>query len=180
MASNTTNEFLEHYGIPGMRWGKRNAAPDYKKSIKISTYGGNSPHKNLSAKPVSIDAMKARNYQVKVKSGGTSALTTKQLQELVNRQNLEQQYSRLNPPQVSAGKQIIGMLMPVAGAALYGQYQARRPQQAPVAATPMSTALALPASKKQIAGDILLSAGKQILAEQGLNIGKAILTNLLK
>lgn len=180
MVIDATDEFLAHYGVAGMKWGRRHtSSPSYNKSVKVKTFGGNSPHRNLSASPKSIDAQKASNYQARVKTGGTAALSTKELQNLVTRQNLEQQYSKMNPPKVSAGHQILSSLMPVVGSALYSQYQARRPQQAPVADTPMSTALATP-SRKRLAADILLAVGKQVLAEQGPNIGMAIVKGLLK
>jgi hypothetical protein len=177
MALDATDTFLRHYGIAGMRWGKRKSSPSYDKSVK--TFGGDRAHKNLNVSPKSVDAMKARNYQTRVKNAGTDALSTKELQNLVTRMNLEQQYSKMNPPKVSAGAQIVGSLMPVVGAALWGQVQARRPQREPVGDIPMSTALARP-SKKQLAADILLAVGKQVLAEQGQNIGKAIINGMLK
>lgn len=177
MAGNTTDEFLRHYGIPGMKWGRRKSkSPSYEKSVK--TFGGKSPHRNLSVSPKSIDAQKARNYKDRAKSSGTDALSTKELENLVKRMNLEQQYSRLNPPQVSAGRQLMNSLMPVAGAALASQYQARRPQT--LAETPViGTSLATP-SRKRLVGDILLSAGKQVLAEQGAEIGIMLVKSLLK
>jgi hypothetical protein len=172
-----TDDFLRHYGIPGMKWGRRKAQPSYDKSVK--TFGGDRPHSNLSAKPKSIDAMKSRNYQQRVKAAGTDALSTKELKALVERQNLEQQYNRLNPAPVSFGSKIVGDLMPVIGGALSAQYQARHPKP-PVAETPLSTAIALPRSKKSMMADIVVSAGKQVIAEQGMNIGMMILKNMLK
>ncbi|QFG09114.1 hypothetical protein PBI_SPORTO_6 [Arthrobacter phage Sporto] len=157
-----------------MRWGKRKA-PSYDKSVK--TYGGGSPHRNLSASPKSIDAQKSRNYQQRVKAAGTDALSTKELKALVERQNLEAQYSRLNPAPVSLGSKIVGELLPAVGGAVWGQMQSRQPQSEP---TPVSTAIAMPRSKKSMAIDIVVAAGKQVVAEQGLNIGMAIVKNLLK
>lgn len=176
MAANTT-DFLVHYGIPGMKWGRHKARPSYDKSVK--TFGGDRPHRNLNSTAKSIDAMKSRNYQQRVKTAGTDALTTKELKALVERQNLEQQYKRLNPAPVSLGSKIVGDLLPAVGGAVWSQMQARKPQQ-PVIEQPMSTALTLPRSKKSMVADIIVSAGKQVIAEQGVNIGKAILTNMLK
>jgi hypothetical protein len=161
-----------------MKWGRhKSKSPAYQKSVK--TFGGDSPHRNLNVSPKSIDAQKAHNYQGRVKSAGTDALSTKELQSLVTRMNLEQQYSRMNPPQISAGRQIMSALLPVAGAALQSEYAARRPQQAPVAETPVSTALATP-SRKRLAGDILLAVGKQVVADQGPAIAMMIVKNMLK
>lgn len=175
MVIDTADDFLQHYGVKGMRWGKRRARPSYEKSVK--TFGGASPHRNLTASPKSVDAMKSRNYQTRVKNAGTDALSTKELKALVERQNLEAQYNRLNPAPVSLGSKIISDLLPAVGGALMSQSAARR---APAEETPMSTAIAMPRSKKQMMGDIVVAAGKQVIAEQGMNIGMAIAKNLLK
>lgn len=84
-AVGTLDEVLEHHGIKGMRWGVRR--------------GVGTP----SAHPSSDDAHTTDASKAKVKSGGTHALSTKELQELVTRMNLEKQYKLLAPP--SKGKQ---------------------------------------------------------------------------
>lgn len=67
---------LEHYGIKGMRWGVR------KKS-------------GASVTP-SSDAMQAKAYRARAKKN-PDALSNQELQALVTRMNLEQQYARLRP-----------------------------------------------------------------------------------
>lgn len=69
----TSDRELAHFGVKGMHWGviRRNRPP------------------------ASTDAVKVRESMKTVKKGGTQALSTKELQELVNRINLEQQYARL-------------------------------------------------------------------------------------
>lgn len=176
MAEDTTDNFLRHYGIPGMKWGRHKSRPSYEKSVK--TFGGDSPHRNLNSSPRSIDAQRAINNQRRVKSAGTDALSTKELKALVERQNLEQQYNRLNPKPVSLGSKIVGDLLPAVGGAVWGQMQARKPQS-PIEEMPMSKAL-VPHSKKNLLADIVVSAGKQVIAEQGMNIGMAIFKSMLK
>lgn len=78
----TLDDVLEHFGIKGMRWGVRRKNPQH---------------------PASDDATLAKAHKAKAKASGTKALSNKELQELVTRMNLEQQYSRLVP--ASAGKQ---------------------------------------------------------------------------
>lgn len=172
MGSNTTDVFLRHYGIPGMKWGRRRASkPDYKQSVRVS--GSPAPRE-------SEDAKNAGNYQARAKAGGISALSTKELQELVTRQNLEAQYSRLNPAPVSAGQKIIGGLMPVVGAAFTAQMASRSDHPGfQTAETPVSTALALPRSKQKMMADIVLATGKQVLQEKGLEIGLELAKSLL-
>jgi hypothetical protein len=103
------------------------------------------------------------------------------LQELVTRQNLEAQYSRLNPAPVSAGQKIIGSLLPAIGPAFASQLEARRghPGLAPKE-EPISTAIALPRSKQKMMADIVLATGKQVIADHGIEIGMALAKSLLK
>lgn len=171
MAGNATNDFLQHYGVPGMKWGRRRAKPTYNNSVRVAS--GPAPR-------ASEDAKNAGSYQQRAKAGGTAALSTKELQELVNRQNLEAQYSRLNPAPISAGQKIVGSLLPAIGAAYNVQRELRKDHpgfQTPE--TPVSTALALPRSKKKMIADIVLATGKQVIADQGLEIGMALAKSLL-
>ena len=92
----TIDDVLEHFGVKGMKWGVRKA----------------SRHS-----PGSEDAQKAVAAQKKIKSGGgTKALSNKELQDLVTRLNLEQQYSNLTTNKQSklktgqkAAKDILGI-----------------------------------------------------------------------
>lgn len=71
----SVNEYLAHHGTKGMKWGSR---------------------KSSSSKPTaSADAVIAKTHLATVKAGGTHALSTKDLQDLVSRMNLEQQFSSL-------------------------------------------------------------------------------------
>jgi len=79
------DDFLEHYGVKGMKWGVRRDRPSVP---------GSKDHETASA------------LRTKVTAGGTKALSNQELQTLVNRMNLEQQYSRLNPQTKSAGAQL--------------------------------------------------------------------------
>jgi len=79
----TIDEVLAHYGVRGMKWGVRKNRDGTVKTARKTT-------------PVSEDAAAAKVSKAKTKTGGTDALSNKELQQLVNRMNLEQQYSRLN------------------------------------------------------------------------------------
>jgi hypothetical protein len=76
------DEFLEHFGVKGMKWGVR---------------------KRRDSSPGSSDYERASAAKNVAKTKGTKALSNEELQALVNRMNLEQQYSRLQGP--SAGTQ---------------------------------------------------------------------------
>ena len=69
---------LYHFGIKGMRWGIRR-----------------NQHKMDGA---SDDAKAAAEAKTKVKKSGVKALSNQELQALVKRMNLEQQFSQLKPP----------------------------------------------------------------------------------
>ena len=75
----TAEEFFEHFGVKGMKWGVRRGA-------------------GASNSPTSKDAAKASKFQQVAKKSGTRALSNEELQTLVTRMNLEQQYNRLKPP----------------------------------------------------------------------------------
>lgn len=78
-----TEGFLKHYGVAGMKWGRRKDK-------------GNSAVPEHHA--VSDDAKNARVLSAKVKAGGTKALSNKELRSLVDRMNLEQNFAKVNTP----------------------------------------------------------------------------------
>lgn len=89
-----TNAFLAHYGIKGMKWGVRRAD---------SSSGGTS-------KPeASSDSKMASAAQSKINQGGVRSVSNHELQLLVNRMNLERQYSQLqtqNKSELDRGLQV--------------------------------------------------------------------------
>lgn len=166
MADNAL-DFLEHYGIKGMRWGKRKA------SVEVSKTEPAAPAAKASA-----DATAVSTYKAKVASGGVDALSTKELQQLVNRQNLEQQYERLNPAPISAGQKFMTETLPqVVDVAKvgYGAYRTFYPAKEP---PPPSTDLRV-VSGKQKAGDMVLHLGKELLKSHGTTVGKMALEAML-
>lgn len=73
----TVEGILEHFGVKGMKWGQRKA--DSKRSES------------------SDDARSASDARAKVKTGGIHTLSNKELRDLNERMNLEQQFARLRP-----------------------------------------------------------------------------------
>lgn len=86
---------LEHFGIKGMHWGVRRqtAADGRVRGPSKSTRDG-----------ISSDAARAKETHAKVKSHGTDAVSNQDLQHLVSRMNLEQQYSRLTSGKSNVAK----------------------------------------------------------------------------
>lgn len=72
---NSVEDFLAHYGVKGMKWGTRRLG-----STKT---------------PPSADASRVANIKAKAKTGKVKALTNAELQDAINRMNLEQQFKRL-------------------------------------------------------------------------------------
>lgn len=112
--------FLEHYGIPGMRWGKRTSRPSSSKaSKKTADEGPDDPDYVATRHTLSKPIRKVSN------------------QELINlnqRLNLEQNYSKIkaqNTPSAKVDKHVKGVIA-VAGTigALYGISQSKWAQSA--------------------------------------------------
>lgn len=86
---------LSHYGIKGMRWGRRKSDPGTSALTITSNPGQKVMAKGGKNLPAHDDAVKVATAKQKAKGSTTDALSTKELQDLVNRMNLEQQYDRL-------------------------------------------------------------------------------------
>lgn len=86
-------QFLAHYGVKGMRWGRR----------KGNSKGSNASTSTKSG-PDSEDAAAAKKVKAKASAKGVDSLSNKEMQTLVTRMNLEQQYSKLNSPTPSTNK----------------------------------------------------------------------------
>lgn len=97
-----TEEFLEHFGVKGMRWGVR------RKRGSDGRVGGDSS----GSKGSDGDSGKSKDSGGGSRSkgsGGTSKaqkLSTKELQEAVNRMNLENQYNKLSSDRAKKDKTI--------------------------------------------------------------------------
>lgn len=174
MTKNNSSDFLEHYGIKGMRWGKRNASSNVKKAI-VTVNGTDHDAGPTRATP---DALTSAGYKARVAVGGVHALSTKELQTLVTRQNLEQQYAKLNPEPMSAGQKFMTETLPTlvsVGSTAKTAYNVFYPAKEP---PPPSTDLRV-MSGKQKAGDMVLHLGKQLVKEHGMAIGKMALEAMI-
>lgn len=101
---------LAHYGVKGMKWGVRRKS----NSSSVVTDRRGNPIRKTDSK-LANDAVRARVNQAVAKKSGTDVLSTKDLQDLVTRLNLERQYDQLNPVQKTAGQQAANILLTKVG-----------------------------------------------------------------
>lgn len=100
-AGDFINNTLAHHGVRGMKWGIR------KKPSSVPA-GETRAHQKTPGTKVVVegghgvrahdDAMRALSAAKVARNSGVHALSNQELQHLVNRLNLEQQYARLRPP----------------------------------------------------------------------------------
>lgn len=92
---------IQHFGVMGMKWGQHKGG---------AAEAATSPARKAAPKaaPDSADVKRVSKSAAKVDAHGTRVLTNQELQDLVNRMNLEQQYSRLaSGPSKSTGDDIV-------------------------------------------------------------------------
>lgn len=94
-AEDFVSNYLEHYGVKGMKWGTRKDAPApgtvrvTEKKKKLKAEGG----KGFETHP---DAVKAATSKQKMKKSGAKTLSNNELRELATRLNLEKQVRELS------------------------------------------------------------------------------------
>lgn len=85
--------FLSHWGVKGMKWGQRK---------RDSGDGGGVSKKEDDSE----DFTRTADIAVKAKAGGIRTLSNKELQDLVTRINLEQNFNRINTPEAKKANPI--------------------------------------------------------------------------
>lgn len=101
-------DYISHYGVKGMKWGRRRADRSPTPVDTVATPGKRIKTKGGKNLPASDDAIVAAVGRQIAKSSGVHALSNKELRTVVDRMNLEQQYSRLaGSGQASLGQKFI-------------------------------------------------------------------------
>lgn len=90
----SADDFLEHFGVPGMKWGRRKSGPS------------------------SQDAARASKIASRAKTKGINNLSNDDLKKLNTRTQLEKQYKDLNPGSLAVGKKRVGAIIGIGGTAI--------------------------------------------------------------
>lgn len=97
----SSDAVLAHFGVKGMHWGVRKEEPEAV-----------APSKPARRVADSLDVKAVNKTTSKVEANGTRVLSNKELQGLITRMNLEQQYTKLiEGPEVKPGKTFIDKLL---------------------------------------------------------------------
>jgi 2'-5' RNA ligase len=97
MSAALDKKFFQHIGVKGMKWGvHRNTMDNGATAVDVHAKAGNLlKTKGGQKHPAHEDAVKVAISKQKARKSTVDSLSNKELQDLVSRMNLEQQYSRL-------------------------------------------------------------------------------------
>lgn len=114
----SAEEFLEHYGVKGMKWGqhiKRKSGDTGPQEVTTQHKGRRLVAKGGGKHTPHEDAINAAISKQIANKSGTHSLSNKDLQAAVNRMNLEKQFNQLNPRKgpVAKGQAFIKTLLGV-------------------------------------------------------------------
>ena len=98
------DEFLKHYGVLGMKWGRRRSDAQLATARKTRVR--------------SRDAQKVQTLKKKAKKAGRDSLSNDELQTVIRRRELEKRYSDLNPSVMKRGLSVVKEVSNTANLAL--------------------------------------------------------------
>lgn len=98
-------DFLEHFGVRGMKWGRRKGS-DGGSSATPRTHRQDEETGEITRGKYSPNASKDYVTAREAARKPASSLSNKEMQALVTRVNLEQQYNKLNPTTTGRGQKI--------------------------------------------------------------------------
>lgn len=108
---------IAHHGVKGMKWGVHRSARIAAGETVVTQKRAGGKLKVAGGKGIVVhpDAEKAAVSKQRAKKSGTHALSNKELQDLVTRMNLEQQFSRLSSKKKGGGQAFVEEQLKQAG-----------------------------------------------------------------
>lgn len=100
-AADVVAGMLKHFGVKGMKWGvhrSQGGSGGAPQKVTLDVVGKKLVVKGGQGRLPSDDFARAALAKRIVKKSGSRALSNKELQDLVTRMNLEQQFKKLSPP----------------------------------------------------------------------------------
>ena len=101
-ADSFVGNFLEHYGVKGMKWGVRKSDPVPAGETRVTQKGKRLKGEGGKGLPAHPDAKRAAESKQKAKGSGLQALSNKELKDLQTRMNLEQNVRELSVKEKNA------------------------------------------------------------------------------
>jgi hypothetical protein len=117
LAVTPAEAFLEHFGVKGMRWGVRRSRMQLEKGSHTAPRPGtfrkitvSRPKHTPVPAHVSVDAARVIQIKSQLARHGPSSLSNDDLNHLVRRMQLENQFGQLNQAHVSTGRKVVSEL----------------------------------------------------------------------
>ena len=107
----TVEDVLAHYGVPGMKWGRRKSSSGPTEVVVTERSGKTLKTSGGKGQSASDEAKSAAATRQKAKSSSVDSLSNKELQAVVQRMNLERQYNTLKVDRASPASKFVRKLL---------------------------------------------------------------------
>ena len=104
-------ESLYHYGVKGMRWGRRKARDEDRVTPRKPASDGPTVNVGTKADPVNVKANTKTSGRKGFRAESAKTLSDAELRARINRIKMEQEYSKLNKVDYSPAIKFIGNIL---------------------------------------------------------------------